>query len=647
MNGHLGNVYWSAGKAYQRSRISSSERDHSKQIEKCERRTPTEQLPKSRQRYHKCRFCSTLYSDPVLLDRHERTHFGLRKEQLYGGTPPPLVPVSSDSSNCHFIENNIHNKDRNQSPTSPAMFDVERDENGIADQSIVRKPIRNLLTKMFESERRSGDDEMIRSPEQESKKVMFEKDEQTHDMCPSPEYHKGMSRNQSPCENSSNELPNDELSGSYKPCKQEESRESFVFKCSICEETFEKKHNLDQHLIAHHKTEKFVCNVCSDIFIDKDVYKAHCLLHTTPKHICGFCKEVYDCPIAYENHLKSHSEKDKQFSCHICGHSFSVMTELRSHLLIHANVPPFICHICGKGYATSHNLSQHVKSVHRNRKHNGFEGKVLDTHLHSSYQEERSQSDIHDHKSPREMEHSPSRSSSASHDSSDLQRYEPIKMSRYYKDTHAYPYDSIPNRHIQTSPRSHNPLHYPHHTRNESDIMVHNHALRKMQSKESYNTGHRVTSLMTDQRSYSPIKPSPVKILPRPNPSQRQAPCFECLKCGERFTSPSLYDIHVQSHKEVFECEKCHKSFTSRSQYDSHVQTHDNNKSHKCPYCHRSFSMKGNLRRHIRIHTNEAPYECPICYQRFRRSDGLKGHIKRHETLGESAPTDLLPSQAS
>lgn len=157
--------------------------------------------------------------------------------------------------------------------------------------------------------------------------------------------------------------------------------------------------------------------------------------------------------------------------------------------------------------------------------------------------------------------------------------------------------------------------------------------------------------LMKGQPRFAPYKGSLVNILPLPVPQTGRGGGggMECAECGEKFTSESLYEIHMQSHvKEAsYTCRKCRRTFSGKSQYNSHMQTHENNKSHSCPYCHRSFSMKGNLRRHIRIHTNEAPYECPICFQRFRRSDGLKGHIKRHDAMGESAPVDMVPSQAS
>ena len=123
---------------------------------------------------------------------------------------------------------------------------------------------------------------------------------------------------------------------------------------------------------------------------------------------------------------------------------------------------------------------------------------------------------------------------------------------------------------------------------------------------------------------------------------------MKCYECDEIFTSSSLFEIHMQSHeKQAFKCEKCSRVYTKRNLYEEHLRSHVSNKSHCCPFCQRTFSMKGNLRRHIRIHTNEAPYECPICFQRFRRSDGLKGHVRRHEAIGESGPTDLLPSQVS
>ena len=383
--------------------------------------------------------------------------------------------------------------------------------------------------------------------------------------------------------------------------------------------------------------------------------------------------------------------------CNLCGQHFNNRFHLNEHLEDHGDGSPPFCQICGKFFDRMDLLNAHIiqhrgSSISESVKHSKSEVRtesfsrkhspigvnnsvaVKDTYCNENSRSHHYTNGSH-HTSPRNTEQSSSRSSSTSYDSNEHQPYEPVRMAiphlpppspTQYKENKkisnfSYPYDqtkyspnAVTNQQRRSSD-SDSALMYYHQQQKEQRLSSttreqNNHHLLKV---EPY---HQI-------RQTSPVKPNAIKAAPQTvvnggnqNPAHRNEQLIAptpgsvllCNKCGETFTSPSLYDIHLQSHNEIFECNKCNKTLTTRSQYDFHMQSHETgntSKSHKCPYCHRSFSMKGNLRRHIRIHTNEAPYECPICFQRFRRSDGLKGHIKRHETLGESAPNDLLPSQ--
>ena len=640
-----------------------------------------EQSTKTRKRYQKCKFCSTLYSDPILLDRHENSHYKYSgKHTSFSGLrhrepPPPLLSVSShDDTLLNYPSySNRDGYSRTSPSKSPILhYPYSKSSNPTDESSLVRKPLRNLLTKMYETEKRNKVDENLQELNVEQcENVDVISNDLQQDTCPSPEYNKGL-------------LKITKSTEDYKTINGEKHPiETSSFRCSICDEYFEGRDSLMQHIdTVHLHVGKYKCGECGERFVGKAAYDAHCLSHTRDSFVCNICRRTFKCKTTYENHLRLHSQqkqtvnhhylqqqhREQSLSCHICDQVFLTKVELRHHLLMHASeTPSFQCHVCGKAFERSDMLNRHVQDSHGDSWKNGesYQYSPLYTADERMNHHHPTSTDVH--VSPPVIESSPSRSSCASHDSSEQQRYEPIKfrnndqsLRSYHKEPGSYDVPITRNSPTITHPTRHSYPHHQHlyHQQHLQQQQFHNggamqpspssqQTIEKV-SPSACNSG-RIQMIDNRPHSYSPVSANPVKILPRPvTTAQHQAPVtFECLKCGERFTSPSLYDIHVQSHKEVFECTKCHKSFTSKSQFDIHVQSHENNKSHKCPYCHRSFSMKGNLRRHIRIHTNEAPYECPICFQRFRRSDGLKGHIKRHQILGESAPSDLLPSQAS
>eukprot|EP00111_Clytia_hemisphaerica_P018010 TCONS_00053309-protein len=529
------------------------------QEEQSPRKTQQTPAVKSRQRYHKCRYCSTLYSDPALLERHENSHFG----RAIAPAPPPLVPVTDEkdaySRHPHYGKN--HRKE---------------------DESMIRKPIRNLLSRMCSN------------PESMNQELLLQK-----------------------------------------------ARRNIDIICPLCKVKFNKVLHFQQHFrISHPNTVNFICKGCHIVFLSNEEFENHDCTHVVTRG--GYstpCQRVDS--TEFQHNDRAIQPQHHQYRCNLCSRTFNNRYHLNEHLEDHNDGSPPVCQICGKYFERMDSLNSHIIEHHaemRRVNDRAFNGNRSPCASVTMGNEPRMCSKHgSQHTSPRNSEQSPSRSSSASYDSNEQQPYEPVRMiptSRHHNENKpSYPYDQ--NKPI-TKQR------FP-----EEDY-YHPRSLPKEQSHIKPDPFMQLVPSPAQQPPQNAIKVSTPRGGGTPFNQQNGDPSvLICSKCGENFSSPSLYDIHMQSHKELFECEKCHKTFSVRSQYDFHMQSHENSKSHKCPYCHRSFSMKGNLRRHIRIHTNEAPYECPICFQRFRRSDGLKGHIKRHETLGESAPTDLLPSQAS
>ena len=76
-------------------------------------------------------------------------------------------------------------------------------------------------------------------------------------------------------------------------------------KCELCNKTFGNKYNLQGHISAVHKKEKFKCE--------------HCELEFTA-------------PYTVKKHIKvKHGENQKGFGCDICGKTFAVDKTIRLH----------------------------------------------------------------------------------------------------------------------------------------------------------------------------------------------------------------------------------------------------------------------------------------------------------------------------
>ena len=570
---------------------------------------PPTQAVKSRQRYHKCRYCPTRYADLALLERHENSHMMYKQVNRVLHAPPPLVPVSDEHYHHHTkVESN-------------------KISNGGEHNIMIHTHRGYPIEKEY--------------PPQQIR------DRHTQPISP------------------------------HQTLAVKHQRQNIDIYCPLCKVKFGKVAHFQQHFrISHPNVVNFICKGCHIVFLSTEEFDRHECSLSVLQNFQVIPKVSVSGEDKSEHHHQHHHGSPHQTTnsgnlenrCNLCGQYYTTRYHLNEHLDEHNDGSPPFCQICGKYFDRMDLLNSHISEhlgeggielkygsgkadIKPNCKRSPTCGQALTTHCNERPNYTNGESH---HTSPRNTEQSSSRSSSTSYDSNEHQPYEPVRIAppgptssrqnfKENKNVTCYPYDQTNYSTSTTNQRR----------SSDGDSIYYQQQQQQAKQRPRQSNLLKVEPYMQIQ---SPVKPSAIKALPtnllhsnNSNGDHRHevngGEVLICVKCGEKFTSPSLYDIHVQSHKELYECEKCHKTFNSRSQYDFHLQSHENNKSHKCPYCHRSFSMKGNLRRHIRIHTNEAPYECPICFQRFRRSDGLKGHIKRHETLGESAPTDLLPSQ--
>ena len=163
------------------------------------------------------------------------------------------------------------------------------------------------------------------------------------------------------------------------------------FRCHICNESFEHLSDLLMHKRIHHSISKhYACDVCQMTFSSAIGLESHKIVHsnTVKPFRLDVCNEAFvsqDCFLSNKrNHDKRHafdvsnitvdtstSEMDsnmhhgiEMFTCDFCNKSFMFESYLTSHRLIHTGETPYICGVCHKVFSRSSSLDSHNATHH-------------------------------------------------------------------------------------------------------------------------------------------------------------------------------------------------------------------------------------------------------------------------------------------
>lgn len=107
-----------------------------------------------------------------------------------------------------------------------------------------------------------------------------------------------------------------------------------------------------------------------------------------------------------------------------------------------------------------------------------------------------------------------------------------------------------------------------------------------------------------------------------------------CEVCGTQFEKQNQLDEHrLSAHPgdSPFTCTECGKSFVSRQGLWEHGRTHAGSPAHfHCDTCSKTFSSRQGYLIHHRTHTGERPYGCKFCWKAFRDGGTLRKHERIH-----------------
>ncbi|XP_011881796.1 PREDICTED: zinc finger protein 420-like [Vollenhovia emeryi] len=107
-----------------------------------------------------------------------------------------------------------------------------------------------------------------------------------------------------------------------------------------------------------------------------------------------------------------------------------------------------------------------------------------------------------------------------------------------------------------------------------------------------------------------------------------------CEVCGSQFEKQNELDEHrLSAHPgdSPFTCSECGKSFVSRQGLWEHGRTHAGSPAHfQCDTCSKTFSSRQGFLIHNRTHTGERPYGCKFCWKAFRDGGTLRKHERIH-----------------
>ncbi|KAM3955602.1 uncharacterized protein ACR2FA_010470 [Aphomia sociella] len=141
-----------------------------------------------------------------------------------------------------------------------------------------------------------------------------------------------------------------------------ENNTEMDLRCEHCNKEFKSRSNLLQHKLVHtERSRDFSCHVCGKMFYTKGTLGTHMMTHEDTKpYKCEFCPMAFRARGNLQSHISLHSAA-KPFVCEQCGKSFRVKRHLKSHSIVHTDLMPYVCEYCNKAFRFKTRLNLHLR----------------------------------------------------------------------------------------------------------------------------------------------------------------------------------------------------------------------------------------------------------------------------------------------
>ena len=151
------------------------------------------------------------------------------------------------------------------------------------------------------------------------------------------------------------------------------------YQCDQCEKAFKSTCALKNHFIVNHAEQKELkCTFegCEKTFPNSVHLRAHLYAHAQPSVVCDICGKSYNNKKAVKDHKKYHhaSEEEKEKMRIKCPEPDCNFSHVRKdkvevhHKRIHQKVKNFVCSHCGDGFFLRYRMEEHINGVHLGKK---------------------------------------------------------------------------------------------------------------------------------------------------------------------------------------------------------------------------------------------------------------------------------------